>query len=480
MKKPKAIIIDNSEKIRNKLKDNLEKKIKNDTNIAFDCELYHNYSRKIHDKLTQGDIYFIDYHLPSNRTGDVVAKKLRDSGVNAPMVLLGGRENWPEEDKELSFRSERDTFNKIQEWIRGGLFQDVIVKPFRNKDSSDVITRLIEKELLINPISLGVVGLGRLVLETVKKAVEQPQIGVKSVDIYSQYFNENDRQTYHEHKEVINSDKIKELHPSARSLLETNPDVLFIATGVRYSNGKIPTRIEEFEKTAPKVYSIFKEIIETGYDNLVMCASNPFEILMRIGLEMGLNPNKMVGESVTDSVRTKKLASKGLVKGPYLEKKEESIDPYDIDIDVIGSHKKPIPLFSTASVKGAPLSEYGNYKEFRERFTQWLRGMGKRVMKGADKIGTYSDAPLGSIEMLSDITHMRKRPRSCWGAYDTANNNYYFTSVPVNIEYPSLNIHSQKVKNLDAWEKEELEKQKSKNFDLQRKLAGNFLKRVEN
>ena len=490
MEKPRVNIIDNSEAVQNSLKSDFEKRIKSATGIDWDVRIYNTCPDDI-EELRGGHLNLIDYYLPDGLTGDVVARKMKDAGISGARVLLGGRESWSEQKKERSWYffgkggskpeeslSEEEAFKRGAEWIREGLFQDIMIKPFKQDESSGVVQRLVKKDLIINPVSLGIVGLGRLGEAVMERSVEQPYVqSVKSVDVLSRYLYENDREKYYGYKEVINSDRLKGFHSSLEGLLETNPDILFIATGVRH-NGKIPTRIEEFEQTAPKAYEIFNEIIKTCYDGMIVCASNPFEILMELGFRMGINNLKTVGMPVTDSVRTRKLLVKGLkTRGPYLERKIEN--PNDIQIDVIGSHEKPIPLFSTATVNETPITEYGDYTQFRDRFTMWLRGMGRRVMKGADRIGTYMDAPQAFMEMLSDIAHMRKRPKSCWTVYDYINEDAnYNRSIPVNAEYPSLIIRPQHLHGIDSWERRELKKQRYKNFKLQRRLSSDYFNRA--
>jgi malate/lactate dehydrogenase len=476
MKKPEVVIIDDSKTTIQAIANEIATNVKKLTNIGFKIKRYTSVPENI-DKIKNANMYLIDYFLKGDMTGDDVARRLKEADSTGARVLITGKEHWNGDRgngitgfvKELmgKNKSERRPFIEEQShWIRENLFHDIVFKD-ETEEIGRSIDRLVKEGQITNPLRLGVVGLGRFGKETVKRAVEQPTIS--EVRIFSDYYLNNDPNAYKALNEVIGSDKIPDNPPRRfEELLETRPDALFIASGLPFANTK--TRYKLFMETAKKLYPYFEAISKSRYRNPIIMGPNPIEPLMRLAQETGICPFQLIGANVTDSVRARKL----LAKGRYLpmDLREDSIK-----MDVLGSHQQPIPIFSGARIKEGRI-EQARYSEFRKRFTRRLRSMGKRVMKKAESIGSYGDAPQAVIEMLNDMAHMRRHPTSCWTIYDTKHGHYY-TSVPVDIEYPSLRMTSRELPELDEWERDQLEGQRNKNFRLQRRLAANFLEDME-
>ncbi|MHA1703914.1 MAG: hypothetical protein ACTSWK_16785 [Promethearchaeota archaeon] len=468
MKKPEIVIIDDEPTARSFLKDAFKTIVRKETGIEFDVRAYDQCPKDIKE-ITNASILFIDYFL-SGKNGQEIARELVESESQGERVMITGN---PDEAIKKMVGSGKRAISRIfdtsieskaiQAWQNFGgheLFPKIWGKPIDAKKLTDLVTELRDKQGIRIPLSLGVVGLGRLGRETVERASTAPWIS--QIGVFSEFLNDHPDE-YKMYPKIIGGDVTP--HKRLEGLLESNPDILFIATGIR--SEEIIPRNKMFEPTAERVYPILKTIRDSGYKNPIIIGSNPIEPLIKLAHDIGIDPRQLIGESVTDTLRTRRM----LVEGSYLPK--NGIRIYDIDIDVLGSHSRPVPIFSGATIKGKKIESYA---EFREKFTRELRKMGGKIMRGARAIGSYSDAPNAVMEILWDFSTLSRRPRSCWSMYDFKT-SYSVTNVPVDITYsdsPKLSIASPP--ELDDWERTELEKQE-RNSRTQRNSVEKFLRK---
>jgi malate/lactate dehydrogenase/CheY-like chemotaxis protein len=467
MKRPKIVIIDDDTAIRNVLRESIKNPVKKETGIEFDVKEYSQCPENI-DEITDANIYFIDFFLPGKK-GDEIARELKEKGAQGERIMITG--NLPEAIEQMSRLGKKSIFtayskdraDMLAAWYEVGgqeLFPRLLSKPFETKKLIDIISDLRNKRRIQVPLSLGVIGLGRLGRETIERASDVSWIN--RIEVYSEFFNQNESKAYELYPKVIGA---VATHKRLEGILESNPDVLFIATGTR---SKITKREKMFAESAEKIFPVFKAVGRMEYLNPIINGSNPIEALVKLGHELGISPRQLIGQNVTDTLRTRRM----LIEGPYLP---ERVDAYDIHLDVLGTHSQPLPIFSTATVRGKPLGDLTDYKKFREEFVKELTEIGKKIMIGAQTIGSYSDAPNAVMEMLEDLSNLAKRPRSCWSMYNNQT-GFYVTSTPVDITYNGRpKIIPGKSPELDSWEKHELDNQNNQ-FNSQRSLVRKFLK----
>lgn len=468
MKKPKVVIIDDDPLVRKTLKELFERRVRKETGIEYNIKTYEKCPEDVNE-ITDATLYLIDYFLPEKK-GDEIAKTLMEKNAEGERVLITG--NLPDAVQDMGELEKKGFFDKTSEdraktveaWYNGGgttLFPRLLTKPINSESLVSLVSKLRNERKIRAPLNIGIVGLGRFGREIIERATKGNW--VSKINVHSDFFNLHSKE-YEEYSKVIGQIT---RHERLEELLESNPDVLFITKGVR--SERVIKRDKMFDESAKLLFPKLKIIRESKFKNPIIIGTNPVGPLIKLGQELGIDPRQLIGEGVTDTLRTRRL----LAEGDYLPEKINDI--YDIQINVLGTHAIPVPIFSTATIKGNPLVKIANYEEFRERFVQELRGIGKRIMKGANKIGSYSDAPDSAMEMAYDLATFSRTPRSCWMMYNDQT-GFYVTNSPVEIEYNETPLIKQiKVEDLDSWEKNELRKQE-KEFSIQRNKVRKFLK----
>ncbi len=467
MERPKIVIIDRDKEAGEKTKKEVEKVSKR---IGLEFET-RKYSRLC--DLSKGHLYLIR-SIPEIRKeepidkAEAIARRISEQNPKSRKILILGQEEHEKTGSGESYET-LESLQKREERV-GKLWDGVILKTKGGLDIKKLeqnISKTREEGSFSTPINIGIMGYGRFGKGSLRKALSSSL--VKEINLFSDHYSKKNPAGYKAIKHTHLTDRIN-LHYNPESLVNTDSDLLFVATGLPFE--AIGTREGLFRGTAEKVAPLFDAVVRENYKGLIIIGSNPIEPLLRLGQEMGIDPKQLVGESVTDTVRTRKLLSERYIT-------DEEISEQEIPIYVLGTHQQPIPILSEIKKRSdLDYSQgYSSFDEFRKGFIRILRRSGKRAMRGSEKSGDiYSDAPRGFMEMIKDITNLRRRAKSCWSVYDF-NNGHYFTNSPVQLEYPSLRVSPTKLLEIDDWEKQELEKQRNKNFKIQRKLAGRFLEK---
>jgi len=113
--------------------------------------------------------------------------------------------------------------------------------------------------------------------------------------------------------------------------------IVVITAGANQKPGE--TRLQLVERNAAIMRSIIKEVKNSGFDGIVVVASNPVDIMSHVaGKESGL---RVIGSGTTlDTARLKVLL------GEYLE-----VDPRNVHAVMIGEHgDSELPVYSQASI----------------------------------------------------------------------------------------------------------------------------------
>lgn len=172
--------------------------------------------------------------------------------------------------------------------------------------------------------------------------------------------------------------------------------IVIIAAGAAQKNGE--TRLDLLKKNASIVLDVAKKIkphLDEG--TLVLVVSNPVDLLTHIvAKELGLSHKQVFGSgTVLDTSRLKVALAK-----------EAGVDPRSVHAFVVGEHgDSEVPLFSSASIGGLPLSLFlereGKDPEVLKKIHEGVRDAAYEIIK--KKGATYYAVALGVSRIVSAV-----------------------------------------------------------------------------
>lgn len=172
--------------------------------------------------------------------------------------------------------------------------------------------------------------------------------------------------------------------------------IVIIAAGAAQKNGE--TRLDLLKKNASIVLDVAKKIkphLDEG--TLVLVVSNPVDLLTHIvAKELGLPHEQVFGSgTVLDTSRLKVALAK-----------EAGVDPRSVHAFVVGEHgDSEVPLFSSASIGGLPLSLFlereGKNPEVLKKIHEGVRDAAYEIIK--KKGATYYAVALGVSRIVSAV-----------------------------------------------------------------------------
>ena len=116
--------------------------------------------------------------------------------------------------------------------------------------------------------------------------------------------------------------------------------IVVITAGANQKPGE--TRLQLVERNTKIMQSIIQSIKASGFDGIIVVASNPVDVLSYVAYkESGLPANRVIGSGTTlDSARFRVLL------GEYFE-----VDPRNVHAVIVGEHgDSELPVFSQASI----------------------------------------------------------------------------------------------------------------------------------
>ncbi|MCA1200437.1 L-lactate dehydrogenase [Priestia flexa] len=116
--------------------------------------------------------------------------------------------------------------------------------------------------------------------------------------------------------------------------------IVVITAGANQKPGE--TRLQLVERNTRIMQSIIQNIKKSGFDGIIVLASNPVDVLSYVAYkESGLPASRVIGSGTTlDSARFRVLL------GEYFE-----VDPHNVHAVIVGEHgDSQLPVFSQASV----------------------------------------------------------------------------------------------------------------------------------
>lgn len=125
-------------------------------------------------------------------------------------------------------------------------------------------------------------------------------------------------------------------------------DIVVITAGVNQKSGQ--TRLELIDINAGIITSVVKEVMASGFDGILVIASNPVDVLTYVAWQAsGLPSSRVVGTGTTlDTTRFRKELAEKL-----------QIDPRSIHGYIIGEHgDSEVAVWSHTTVGGKPLLEF--------------------------------------------------------------------------------------------------------------------------
>lgn len=174
-------------------------------------------------------------------------------------------------------------------------------------------------------------------------------------------------------------------------------EVIIITAGANQKPGE--TRLDLTQKNAAILRSILEQIARYTQEAILLIVSNPVDVLTNVAREYpGFAPERVIGSgTVLDTARFR-----------YLLSRRCGINPASIHAYVVGEHgDSEVPLFSSASVAGSPLSalcrECGTAcdLDWRQQVIQEVKGAAYEIIerKGA----TYYGIGLATTQILRAI-----------------------------------------------------------------------------
>jgi len=479
MRKPRAVIINETPEgkksliklLRGVVKDGGRERVKTERGVEEDdIEAsgldYHiiaaenvTHSIRSNSRLRKGNIYFIREDPKNPKLASQIAKELINRGVNAGMVLTTDRPSpYAETMREPGHEYFSGWLPKTEERFDAG-------------EVSRKIKELRKDHKMVQPISLGIIGLGKLGRQLCSDLKSKPY--ASSIHAFTNWAKDSYERDIKPRLAFKGDQESKfEFHKRLEAVIEANPDILIVATGehgIPYDEyGAIKDLTGRLMQGAyPKVRNTLQAIKDRNYQGTICMEANPTGPLLQVAKRMGVDPSNLT--SITpDMSRHKTLLLK------RLSKKDPSLIYSDIDLTVIGEHGKEIPLLREATVRGKPLPEaHPKFKNpfYRKDFIREAREIGLNLVKVAERLGdNYGGIPEIIIENLEGFAYFQRNIPSAYSYFAEAD---CFIGAPSIVSYP-LKIESEGEKLRDLSQDKEVRAELGRTLAYQRALADKY------
>lgn len=507
MKKPKAIVVSKDSEERQRIANSLKNGISKDTGIDFKVNQYEN-RQNLTKEAKEAQLY-VATSLNPYSSQQKLARKMKKRGSHCARLLVTNTSDIVKQDIEHSrgtllsrlkglikkgskpagtlltmyflhkgdkISSENIDWKDFKNWFRNtSPFHDIVIEGDKHPldtETKKAIEYVRQKRKMCQPLSVGVVGLGKLGRQILHDFKSKPYI--ESVHAFSEFANDN-------YEEVIvprmafEGDQRRNFHfhKALEELIEANPDLFIISTGefgVPYEKyNKIGNLTERLMRGAyEKVRDILQVLKDTGYNGCICMESNPTGPLLQVAKRIGIDPSILT--SITpDMSRHKTLLLE------KLSEKDPSLQYSDIDLTVIGEHGKEIPLLTEARIRDQPLIEvFPEFKkeEYRKNFVEEGRHIGLKLMTIADNLGdNYGGTPDEIVKQIENFAFLGRNISSAYSYFADAD---CFISSPSLINYP-LRIESVSDTIEGLSQDKEVISELRKHIEYQKNLANEYL-----
>lgn len=133
-------------------------------------------------------------------------------------------------------------------------------------------------------------------------------------------------------------------------------DLVVITAGANQKPGE--TRLDLASKNAKIMRRIVKDIMASGFDGILLIASNPVDVMTHVAYEAsGLPKEHVIGSgTILDTARFRYLLS------DYFQ-----VDSRNVHAYIVGEHgDSELPIWSHVTIGGLPLNVYGKLNNFYE------------------------------------------------------------------------------------------------------------------
>ncbi|PXW93067.1 L-lactate dehydrogenase [Streptohalobacillus salinus] len=133
-------------------------------------------------------------------------------------------------------------------------------------------------------------------------------------------------------------------------------DLVVITAGANQKPGE--TRLDLASKNAKIMTGIVDQIMASGFDGILLVASNPVDVLTHVAFKAsGLPKERVIGSgTILDTARFRYLLS------DYFH-----VDSRNVHAYIVGEHgDSELPIWSHVSIGGLPLNVYGKLNNFFE------------------------------------------------------------------------------------------------------------------
>ncbi|SEO48725.1 L-lactate dehydrogenase [Amphibacillus marinus] len=131
-------------------------------------------------------------------------------------------------------------------------------------------------------------------------------------------------------------------------------DLVVITAGANQKPGE--TRLDLVAKNAQIMKGIVKQIMDSGFDGIIIVATNPVDVLTQVVYKVsGLPKERVIGSgTILDTARFRYLLSE------YFQ-----VDSRNVHAYIIGEHgDSELPVWSHVQIGGLPLNVYGQIENY--------------------------------------------------------------------------------------------------------------------
>ncbi len=406
-------------------------------------------SLRSNSRLLGAQVYFIHEEKEDKTLAPRIAEALVERGAKSGMTLT--TEGTTEEPYEVT-RAQAG-YKHFEGWLP----KKETGKRFKISEVADKIDELRKTRKLVQPISIGIIGLGKLGRGCMVESSTSESIS--NVHVFSGFVQKGEG-SYEElirgqELPIRQAEKIIP-HDNLEGIVGANPDVLVICTGKHKMNYNVPNRQvlnrELFQTGLPKVIPVLEAIAgNNNFQGLIAMQSNPNGHLIKYvidpinpekGKDKGMGiPVQQITSFPPDSIRFASEVFRYLIENCPAAKVREI---KGINLIAPGDHPSDggIPLYDEATVlldertgKTRPLLDmFPELKDpqVQESVNTKARSIGLTVVQTSEKYERdYKGVPQRVIECLEDI--------SCFQQYSRYPIYSGLLTVPVQFVYEPEN-----------------------------------------
>lgn len=452
MRKPKVLVVDDESSLLKLISEILE---------HIDCEPA---TLQYVDEIKQisslkPDLIILDQKINGagvkpTQKGTEIAKNLQQNHEtrDIPRIMLTGISKIQQGEVAL-------------ETLHSSLFRDIISKSQFYLQPKKHLDFFLEKYITI-PLRIGFITLGRLAQKTIEILFkEHPEYveEIGGVSLTGRHTEEVLRRRLD-----IGDPRLK-FHDNLEEFVESAYDITLISSSNQASSRAEPGRNWLWDIEKQIQYDLFSRIIEIkrrlgekerDTKSLLVEGTNPIGANIRLGIELGISPERITGLSVADTQRAKEW-----LRQKYQERFSEYPKNEDVHVRVVGQHGLEIPIVNSTKIMGESIRELKEIHGFeidRKRFIRELREGGGKVMEAVAMLSIldkyealYRGVPEAFVKLIGELSK-RKQPQESLYSRRKTLTGYMEFNGPTEIIYSDKGLEVRAKPLKDYLTKEEL------------------------